>query len=51
MFDSADGPKVFDLNSSPGINEIEAATGIDIAKSMIERAVELAQLGRAERRR
>ncbi len=51
MFDSADGPKVFDLNSSPGINEIETATGIDIAKSMIERAVELAQLGRAERRR
>lgn len=33
---SSSGPKVLEINSSPGLEGIEAATGKDIAKMMIE---------------
>lgn len=43
MIDLKDGPRVFEVNSSPGIKEIEEVTGIDVATAIIERAAELAR--------
>lgn len=36
------GPKVFEVNSSPSLPEMEAATGLDVASIIIERAEQLA---------
>ena len=36
MLESSEGPQVAEVNSSPGLEGIEKATGIDIATSMIE---------------
>ena len=36
MLECKDGPKVMEVNSSPGLEGIEAATGIDIAGAIIE---------------
>lgn len=35
MLESSDGPKVMEVNSSPGLEGIEAATGIDIAEAVV----------------
>lgn len=43
MLDLRDGPKVFEVNSSPGIQEIESVTGVDVARAIVERATELAR--------
>jgi ribosomal protein S6--L-glutamate ligase len=39
------GPVVIEINSSPGLEGIEAATGIDVAKKIIDFVAENAQLG------
>ena len=36
MVRSNSGPKLLEINSSPGLEGIEKATGIDIAGKMIE---------------
>jgi len=36
MLESSDGPQVMEVNSSPGLEGIEAATGVDVATSVIE---------------
>ena len=36
MLEGADGPQVMEVNSSPGLEGIEGATGVDIAGAMIE---------------
>jgi ribosomal protein S6--L-glutamate ligase len=36
LLQTADGPKVLEVNSSPGLKGIEAATGKDIAGLVIE---------------
>jgi ribosomal protein S6--L-glutamate ligase len=36
MLESAEGPKVMEVNSSPGLEGIEAATGVDVAGAIIE---------------
>ncbi len=36
MLEGADGPKVMEVNSSPGLEGIEGATGLDIAGKIIE---------------
>jgi ribosomal protein S6--L-glutamate ligase len=46
MLDGKDGPRVFEVNSSPSIREAEAACGVDAAGRIVERAVALAQDGR-----
>lgn len=38
LLDVKGKPKVFEVNSSPGINDMEQATGVDIATKIIERA-------------
>jgi len=50
MLDGRDGPKVFEVNSSPGIQEIEAATGVDVARCIVERAAQLARARKKKRR-
>lgn len=47
MLEGADGPKVIELNSSPGFEGLEQATGKDIAGSMVRRALQIAR-GSAE---
>ncbi|MGI6461165.1 MAG: 30S ribosomal protein S6--L-glutamate ligase [Candidatus Hydrogenedentales bacterium] len=36
MLESAEGPQVMEVNSSPGLEGIEKATGIDIASTIVE---------------
>ncbi|MCG8509112.1 MAG: 30S ribosomal protein S6--L-glutamate ligase, partial [Rhodospirillales bacterium] len=36
MLEGEDGPKVLEVNSSPGLEGIEAATGLDVAGKVIE---------------
>lgn len=40
MLEGADGPVIMEVNSSPGLEGIEAATGIDIAGEIIDYTVE-----------
>jgi ribosomal protein S6--L-glutamate ligase len=42
MLESKEGPKVMELNSSPGFEGLERATGIDVAGAIVEHAVALA---------
>lgn len=48
MLESHRGPKVMEVNSSPGFEGLEAATGLDIAGLYVERAVEFARRHTAE---
>jgi ribosomal protein S6--L-glutamate ligase len=43
LLDAGSGPMVFDVYSSPGIKELEKATGRDLALPIIARAEELAR--------
>jgi ribosomal protein S6--L-glutamate ligase len=36
MLEGGDGPKIMEVNSSPGLEGIEAATGVDVANAIIE---------------
>jgi ribosomal protein S6--L-glutamate ligase len=50
MLEGNDGPKVMELNSSPGFEGLEAATGQDIATEMVRHAVAFGERERARRR-
>jgi ribosomal protein S6--L-glutamate ligase len=43
MLEAASGPKVIELNSSPGFEGLERATGEDIAGAIVQHALELAR--------
>ena len=43
MLEGKDGPQVMEVNSSPGLEGIEAATGVDIAGEIIRDAAEQAR--------
>jgi ribosomal protein S6--L-glutamate ligase len=45
MIPSADGPMVLEVNSSPGLEGIEGATGIDVAGAMIDFVIQHAPRG------
>jgi ribosomal protein S6--L-glutamate ligase len=49
LLDVESGPQVFEVNSSPGIKEIEEATGVDVAAAIIARAAERVREGRRAR--
>jgi len=49
MLESRTGPKVMEVNSSPGFEGLERATRKDIARMYVEHAVELARSRRAGR--
>lgn len=42
MLESKDGPKIMEINSSPGFEGLEKATGLDVAGAMIDHAVDFA---------
>jgi ribosomal protein S6--L-glutamate ligase len=43
MLESKDGPKIMEVNSSPGFEGLERVTGVDIAGLYVEHAAELAR--------
>ena len=43
MLESATGPKIAEINSSPGIEGIERSTGVDVAGAIVAHAVEFAR--------
>ena len=43
MLEARDGPKVMEVNSSPGFEGLEKATGLDIAAAIVERAAAMAE--------
>lgn len=43
MLESSTGPKITEVNSSPGIEGLERTTGIDVAGAIISHAVEFAK--------
>ena len=45
MLESRTGPKIMEVNSSPGFEGLEGATGLDIAGEMIAHAVRRAHEG------
>jgi ribosomal protein S6--L-glutamate ligase len=51
MLESADGPKVMEINSSPGFEGLERATGLDVAGAIIDHALGLAERQRPPARR
>ncbi len=48
MLEGADGPKIMEINSSPGFEGLERATGEDIAGAIIDHAIEVARRPRPE---
>jgi ribosomal protein S6--L-glutamate ligase len=44
MLESRSGPKIMEVNSSPGFEGLERVTGVDIAGLYVEHAVELARV-------
>jgi ribosomal protein S6--L-glutamate ligase len=42
MLEARTGPKIMEVNSSPGFEGLEAATGVDIAAAYVSHAVEYA---------
>jgi ribosomal protein S6--L-glutamate ligase len=47
MLESTDGPRVIEVNSSPGLRGIERATGIDVAQRIVMYAERLVARRRA----
>jgi ribosomal protein S6--L-glutamate ligase len=50
MLDVRGGPLVFEVNSSPGIREAEAACGLDVAAAVVARAEQLVDSARTTHR-
>jgi ribosomal protein S6--L-glutamate ligase len=40
MLEARTGPKIMEVNSSPGFERLEAATGVDIATAYVSHAME-----------
>jgi ribosomal protein S6--L-glutamate ligase len=40
MLEARTGPKIMEVNSSPGFEGLEAATGVDIATAYVSHAIE-----------
>jgi ribosomal protein S6--L-glutamate ligase len=43
MLEARTGPKIMEVNSSPGFEGIEAVSGVDVARAYVEHAVEFAR--------
>jgi ribosomal protein S6--L-glutamate ligase len=47
MLESHGGPKIMEVNSSPGFEGLETVTGVDIAALYVDHAVEFARAQKA----
>jgi ribosomal protein S6--L-glutamate ligase len=47
MLESKDGPKIMEINSSPGFEGLERATGLDVAGAIVDHALSFAERQRA----
>jgi ribosomal protein S6--L-glutamate ligase len=47
MLEARTGPKIMEVNSSPGFEGLEAASGVDIARLYVQHAVEFARARRS----
>lgn len=47
MLESQDGPKIMEINSSPGFEGLERATGLDVAGAIVDHALSFAERQRA----
>ena len=47
MLESATGPKIMEVNSSPGLEGVEKATQVDVAGTIIDHAVKFAEAQRS----
>ncbi len=43
MLESAQGPKIMEVNSSPGLEGIERTTGVDVAGAIVDHAIRFAE--------
>lgn len=50
ILESLSGPKIIEINSSPGFEGIEAATGLNIARMILRHSIELAKAPTPRRR-
>jgi ribosomal protein S6--L-glutamate ligase len=50
MLESLTGPKIIEVNSSPGFEGIEAATGLNVARMLVQHAVEVGGGAKAPRK-
>jgi ribosomal protein S6--L-glutamate ligase len=50
MLESRSGPKVVEINSSPGFEGMERWTGVDIASAIVDYAVGFARLQRPRKK-
>ena len=50
MLESETGPKVVEINSSPGFEGLERWTGVDIASAIIEYALSFARSQKRKRK-
>jgi ribosomal protein S6--L-glutamate ligase len=51
MLEARSGPKIMEVNSSPGFEGLESATGVDIARAYVQHAVELGHARKVGRTR
>jgi ribosomal protein S6--L-glutamate ligase len=50
LLESKEGPKVIEINSSPGFEGLESATGKDIARDILEYTIAYAESRRRPRK-
>ncbi|MFH1263687.1 MAG: RimK family alpha-L-glutamate ligase [Pseudomonadota bacterium] len=51
LLESYSGPKVIEVNSSPGLEGVEAATGVNVARAILEHVAEIAERKSSKRAR
>lgn len=50
LLESHRGPKVIEVNSSPGLEGVETATGVNVARAIVEHVAKMAKNGKKKRK-